>query len=74
MTEQLLTYALGRGVEWYDAPTIRAVVRAAAKNDYRFSSLVLSLVKSGAFQTRMPLTSKELTRQESKREKEIALK
>jgi hypothetical protein len=53
MTERLLTYALGRGPEWYDAPVIRAAVRTAKKDDYRFSSLVLSLVKSAPFEMRM---------------------
>jgi hypothetical protein len=55
MTEQLLTYALGRGVEWYDAPAIRAALRASKKDDYRFSTLVLNLVKSNPFQMRMSL-------------------
>jgi mono/diheme cytochrome c family protein len=55
MTERLLTYALGRGAEWYDAPAIRAAVRAAKKDDYRFSTLVVSLVKSTPFQMRMAL-------------------
>ena len=40
-TENLMTYALGRRVEYYDMPTIRAIVRDAAKNDYRMSSFVL---------------------------------
>ena len=51
-TEKLLTYALGRGVEYYDAPTVRAITRDARSNDYRFSSLVLGVVKSGPFQMR----------------------
>jgi mono/diheme cytochrome c family protein len=55
MTERLLTYALGRGTEWYDAPVIRAAVRAAKKDDYHFSTIVLSLVKSTPFQMRMSL-------------------
>ena len=38
LTEKLLTYALGRGVEYYDMPAVRAIVRDAAANDYRFSS------------------------------------
>ena len=40
LTERLLTYALGRGVEYYDAPAMRAIVREAAADDYRFSALV----------------------------------
>ncbi len=54
MTERLLTYGLGRGVEWYDAPALRTAMRTAKQNDYRFSSIVLSLVKSTPFQMRMP--------------------
>ena len=41
LTEKLLIYALGRGAEYYDAPTVRAIVRAAGASDYRFSSLIL---------------------------------
>jgi hypothetical protein len=53
MTEKLLTFALGRGADWYDAPAIRDAVRAAQKNDYRFSTLVTSIVSSRPFQMRM---------------------
>jgi Protein of unknown function (DUF1592)/Protein of unknown function (DUF1588)/Protein of unknown function (DUF1585)/Protein of unknown function (DUF1587)/Protein of unknown function (DUF1595) len=52
-TEKLLTYALGRPVQYFDMPTVRAVVRRAAQNDYRFSSLVLGVVSSDAFQMKM---------------------
>jgi hypothetical protein len=52
LTEKLLTYALGRGVEYYDMPAIRAVQRKAAINDYRWSAVILSLVKSLPFQMR----------------------
>ena len=52
LTEKLLTYALGRAVEYYDAPAIRAIVREAAHDDYRWSSLVLGIVKSAPFQMR----------------------
>jgi mono/diheme cytochrome c family protein len=52
VTERLLTYALGRGVEYYDQPAIRAILRQAAPNDYRWSSLVLAIVKSAPFQMR----------------------
>jgi hypothetical protein len=51
-TEKLMTYALGRGVEYYDMPTVRAIARGAAKNDYRFSSIILGIVESDAFQMR----------------------
>jgi Protein of unknown function (DUF1592)/Protein of unknown function (DUF1588)/Protein of unknown function (DUF1585)/Protein of unknown function (DUF1587)/Protein of unknown function (DUF1595)/Planctomycete cytochrome C len=52
MTEKLLTYALGRGVEDYDAPAIRQVLRQARTDNYRFSSLILGLVNSTPFQMR----------------------
>ena len=48
-TESLLTYALGRQVEYYDMPTVRAIVRDAAKNDNRFSSFISGVVNSQAF-------------------------
>jgi hypothetical protein len=51
--ERLLTYALGRPVEYYDMPAVRVVVRDAGKNNYRFSSLVLGAVKSAPFQWKM---------------------
>ena len=51
-TEKLLTYALGRGVEYYDMPVVRSIDREAARNDNRFSSLVLGIVKSTPFQMR----------------------
>jgi hypothetical protein len=51
-TENLMTYALGRRVEYYDMPTVRSIVRQAAKTDLRFSSFVLGIVNSAAFQRR----------------------
>jgi hypothetical protein len=48
-TESLLTYALGRQVEYYDMPTVRAIAREAAKNDHRFSSFISGVVNSQAF-------------------------
>ena len=48
MTEKLLTYALGRGLDYHDMPAVRAIVRDAARNDYRFSSLVLGIVDERA--------------------------
>jgi hypothetical protein len=50
VTEKLLTYALGRGVEYDDMPTVRSIVREAGKNGYRLSSIVMEIVKSGPFQ------------------------
>jgi mono/diheme cytochrome c family protein len=52
VTGKLLTYALGRGLEYYDAPAIRGIVRNAAADDYRWSSLILGIVKSAPFQMR----------------------
>ena len=52
MTEKMLVYALGRGVEAYDRPAIRRIVRNAARENYRFSSLVRGIVRSPAFQMR----------------------
>ncbi len=52
LTEKLLTYALGRGVEYYDAPAIRAIAGAAAADGHRFSTLILGVIKSPPFQMR----------------------
>ena len=52
MTEKLLTYALGRGLGYADMPVVRAIVRDAARTDYKFSSLVLGVVNSMPFQMR----------------------
>jgi hypothetical protein len=52
LTEKLLTYALGRGLERYDKPSIQSISRRAAARDYRFSSLILEIVNSMPFQMR----------------------
>ena len=52
LTEKLLTFGLGRGIEYYDAPAVRKIVRDAAKDRYRFSSIILGVVKSTPFQMR----------------------
>lgn len=52
VTEKLLTFALGRGLDYYDMPEIRAIVRAAAEDDYRWSSVILGVVESAPFQMR----------------------
>jgi hypothetical protein len=52
VTEKLLTYMLGRGLEYYDAPAVRAIDHEAAAGDYRWSSLVSGIVKSSPFQMR----------------------
>jgi hypothetical protein len=51
-TDKLLTYALGRGLEYYDQPAIRAINREAARDDYRFSAIVTAIVNSEPFQMR----------------------
>ncbi|WP_238326036.1 DUF1592 domain-containing protein [Bryobacter aggregatus] len=51
-TEKLLTFALGRGVEFYDEPAVRAITRKASTDDYRFSSFILGVVSSQPFQMR----------------------
>jgi hypothetical protein len=50
-TEKLMTYALGRGIEYFDMPTVRRIVREAQNGDYKFSSIVMGIVKSPAFQS-----------------------
>ena len=52
VTEKLLAFALGRGLQYYDRPTIRAIVRAAAATDYRWSTLIEGIVLSPAFRLR----------------------
>ncbi|HEX5048430.1 MAG TPA: DUF1592 domain-containing protein, partial [Gammaproteobacteria bacterium] len=52
VTEKLMTYALGRGVEYYDMPVVRAVARDAKRDGYRFSALVKGIAESAAFRMR----------------------
>ena len=52
LTEKLLTYALGRGVEYYDGPAVRKIVRDAQAKNYKFSSIILGVVSSTPFQMR----------------------
>ncbi len=52
MTEKMLTYALGRGVEYYDKPAVRAIAREAARDNYRISALITAIVSSTPFQMR----------------------
>jgi mono/diheme cytochrome c family protein len=52
LAEKLMIYALGRGIEYYDMPAIRSIVRDSARNDYHFSTLVLDIVDSQPFQMR----------------------
>jgi len=53
MTEKLMMYGVGRETKYYDMPAVRAVMRDAAKNRYRFSDLVLGVVKSAPFQMKV---------------------
>jgi len=53
VTEKLLTYALGREIEYYDQPVVRQIARDAAPADYRWSSIILGITKSMPFQMRM---------------------
>jgi hypothetical protein len=52
LTEKLLIYALGRGLEYYDAPTVRAVTHESGRDEYSFSSIVLGIIRSAPFQMR----------------------
>ncbi len=52
MIEKLMTYALGRSIEYYDWPAIRQVVTAASSDDYRWSSILIEIIKSTPFQMR----------------------
>jgi hypothetical protein len=52
VTDKLMTYALGRGTEYYDAPAVRQIVRDAAANGYRWSDIILGIAKSVPFQMR----------------------
>ena len=55
VTEKMLTYALGRGLEPSDMPVVRRIVKKAAQNDYRLSSIVMGIVESAPFQMRTKL-------------------
>lgn len=58
LTEKMLTYALGRGLQTYDRPAVSAIVSEVEKNDYRFSALVLGIVRSMPFEMRSPPNEK----------------
>lgn len=62
VTEKLMTFGLGRGVEYEDMPVIRSIVRDAEKQDYRFQSILMGIIRSQPFQMR----TKELEEQASK--------
>ena len=56
VSEKLLTYALGRGVEYVDMPAVRKIVRDAGPSEYKWSSIVLAIVRSAPFQMRKRLS------------------
>jgi cytochrome c551/c552 len=53
VTEKLMIYSLGRGLNYYDMPTVRSIVRESARNNYKFSALITGIVKSTPFQMRI---------------------
>jgi Protein of unknown function (DUF1592)/Protein of unknown function (DUF1588)/Protein of unknown function (DUF1587)/Protein of unknown function (DUF1585)/Protein of unknown function (DUF1595) len=59
MTDKLLTYALGRGVDYRDMPVVRKIVRDSARDGYRFSSIVMGIVRSAPFQMRQAPSKEE---------------
>jgi hypothetical protein len=61
LTERLMTYALGRGVEPSDMPVVRSIVKKSAPNNYRLESIVQSIVESAPFQMRTRLEPAEPT-------------
>jgi len=63
LTNRMLTYALGRGLEPSDMPVVRRIVKKAAQNDYRFTSIIIGVVESPSFQMRTKLESAETVSQ-----------
>ena len=63
LTNRMLTYALGRGLEPSDMPVVRRIVKKAAQNDYRFSSIIIGVVESPSFQMRTKLEPAETVSQ-----------
>ena len=63
--EKLMTYALGRGLQYYDMPAIRGILRESAAQDNRFSTIVLGIVKSPPFQMRRKAESASEARLDS---------
>jgi hypothetical protein len=62
VTEKLLTYSLGRGLQYPDMPVVRAIVREAARDNYKFSSLILAIAKSAPFQMRTKIAQSAAVR------------
>src|SRR5690606_31094558 len=64
LTEKLMTYALGRSVEYYDMPSVRRIVREAGRQDYRFSAILAGIAKSEAFRfSKAPAAGDEMSAQ-----------
>jgi hypothetical protein len=59
-TRKLMTYALGRGLEYYDMPTVRSIVHQSAEDDYRLSAIVTGIVLSDAFRKDVYISSEDL--------------
>jgi hypothetical protein len=59
LTEKLLTYALGRGIEYYDMPAVRGIVSEARNHDYRFSALILGIAESVPFEMKMKTSGRK---------------
>jgi hypothetical protein len=59
VAEKLVTYAIGRGLEYHDMPLVRSITRNAAENDYRFSSLLMGVIESPAFTMNMKSAATE---------------
>jgi hypothetical protein len=58
-TEKLMIYAVGRGLQYYDMPSVRTIVRDAGHNDYKLTSIVLGIVKSTPFQMKVKGTESD---------------
>jgi hypothetical protein len=67
MTEKMLTYALGRGLEYYDMPVVRAIARDSAIQNYRFTSLAMGIVKSPPFQMKRAQENEPVTASAARR-------
>jgi hypothetical protein len=62
LTERMLTYAVGRGLEYYDMPAVRKIVQDARSADYKFSSIVLGVTRSVPFQMKETTVTLKETR------------
>ncbi len=66
LTSKLLTYAIGRGVEYYDRPAVRRIVREAQGSGYRWSSLIRGVIRSAPFRMRMPRVADDANAQQER--------